>query len=154
MIFPSKPNLEPTEPLVCPKKPNFKKPSQTLNRIRFDPTLEDKHEDKKDEWCEWCKDLEDALDCMDPYRECYDFADIKKYDYKSVVEAMAEMGHDVIWKIKDCPIWCDRIEECKNGDGGATIGLIIVGALVGSFILISVLSVIVVMVRLNKSKGR
>ena len=153
MIFPSKPNLELTEPLVCPKKPNFKKSSQTLNRIRFDPTLDGKHEDKKDEWCEWCKDLEDALDCMDPYRECYDFADIKKYDYKSVVEAMAEMGHDVIWKIKDCPIWCDRVGECKN-DGGATIGLIIVGALVGSFILISVLSVIVVMVRLNKSKGR
>ena len=252
----SKPNLEPTEPLVCPPKPNLKKSSQTLKQTRFDPTLEGKHE-KHD----WCDDLEHSLACMDLYHECYDFEEMKKNDFKLVVEIMAGINNDtkIIWEIKECPIWCDRIEECKNGDltlmgrekydhctaqnitkinetvaqkcqesakqlmdkhdhekddwcddlehalacmdlyhecydfeemkkndfklvveimAGIdnntkiiweikecpiwcddyecknVLGLIIVGASVGSLILISVLSVIVVMVRLNKSKGR
>ena len=141
----SKPILEPTEPLVCPPKPNLKKSSQTLKQTRFDPTLEGKHEKHN-----WCDDLEHALACMDLYQDCYDFEEMKKNDFKLVVEIMAGINNDtkIIWEIKECPIWCDDY-ECKND-----IGLIIVGASVGSLILISVISVIVVMVRLNKSKGR
>ena len=119
--------------------------------------LMDEHDHEKEgthEKHNWCDDLEHALACMDPYHECYDFEEMEKNDFKLVVEIMAGINNDtkIIWEIKECPIWCDRVEECKNG--GAVIGMIIVGALVGSFILISVLSVIVVMVRLNKSKGR
>ena len=116
-----------------------------MKQTRFDPTLDDKHEKHN-----WCDDLEHALACMDPYHECYDFEEMKKNDFKQVVEIMAGFNNDtkIIWEIKECPIWCDDY-ECKN-----VIGLIIVGASVGSLILISAIAVIVVMVRLNKSKGR
>ena len=75
------------------------------------------------------------------------------------VEAMEGIHDDFKFGgLRECQIYCRWEGECKSEERGPAIlhylGLIIVGIFVGVLILVGVIATLVVLNKLNKSKGR
>ena len=72
-----------------------------------------------------------SLDCLDPYDECFDIEEKKRFDasvLKYVVNEMEKIHHD-FGELRECPFYCNLI-GCFNEDGwivGAIFGAIFGG---------------------------
>ena len=59
-----------------------------------------------------------SLDCLDPYDECFDIEEKKRFDasvLKYVVNEMEKIHHD-FGELRECPFYCNLI-GCFNEDG-------------------------------------
>ena len=79
------------------------------------------HEESKiqDDWDdEWCTYIENILKCMDPYKECYDSAVMKKLNTTILNFTVGILEHvdKDLEKLRDCPIYLDLVGNSGNSE--------------------------------------
>ena len=79
------------------------------------------HEESKiqDDWDdEWCTYIENILKCMDPYKECYGSAVMKKLNTTILNFTVGILEHvdKDLEKLRDCPIYLDLVGNSGNSE--------------------------------------